>query len=115
MHVVNTDAKSHSKKPPEKCFPEAERAKKRMYLEACHKQSRHFYPFVASVDGFLDVEAMDTLKRIAIRLAKKWQQPYSQTCGYVKIRISITLVQATQWCIRGSRVPAHRISAHLPQ
>ena len=35
MHVVNTDAKSHSAKTPKKCLQEAEREKKRMYLEAC--------------------------------------------------------------------------------
>ena len=35
MRFVNTDAKSHSGKTPKKCLQEAERAKKRMYLEAC--------------------------------------------------------------------------------
>ena len=30
MRVVNTDAKSHLAKPPDKCLQEAERAKKRM-------------------------------------------------------------------------------------
>ena len=115
MRVVNTGAKSHLEKPPEKCMKEAKSAKKRMYLEACLQKRRHFYPFVASVDGLLDVEATATLKRIAIRLAKKWRQPYSWTCGYVKSRISVTLVRATHWCIRGSSVLAHRISVQRPQ
>ena len=35
MHVVNTDAKYHSSKTTEKCLKEAERAKKKIYLEAC--------------------------------------------------------------------------------
>ena len=35
MHVVKTDTKYHSSKTPEKCLQEAERAKKKMYLEAC--------------------------------------------------------------------------------
>ena len=47
MRVVNTDAKSLSAKPPKKCLQEADRAKKRMYLNACLQQLRHFYPFVA--------------------------------------------------------------------
>ena len=34
MRVVNTDAKSHSSKTPEKFLQEAKRAKKKMYLEA---------------------------------------------------------------------------------
>ena len=44
MHVVNTDAKSHRTKDPERCLQEAESGKKRMYLEACLQQCRHFYP-----------------------------------------------------------------------
>ena len=53
MRVVNTDAKYHSAKTPGKCLQEAERGKKRMFLEACLYQRRHFSSFVASVDGLL--------------------------------------------------------------
>ena len=42
MRVVNTDAKSYWEKPPERCLEEAERSKKKMYLEACLHQHRHF-------------------------------------------------------------------------
>ena len=73
MRVLNTDAKSHLEKPLDKCLQEAKRGKKRMYLEACLHQIRHFYPFVASVDGFLGVEATDPLKSISSSLATKWQ------------------------------------------
>ena len=48
MLVVNTDAKSYWGRSPEKCLEDAERAKKKMYLEACLQQRRHFSPFVAS-------------------------------------------------------------------
>ena len=115
MRVVNTDSQSHLSKTPEKCFQEAERAKKKMYLEACLQQRRHFSPFVTSVDGLLGVEAGATLKRLSAYLATKWRQPYSKTCRYVKSRISITLVRATHRCIRGSMVPAHKISLQCPQ
>ena len=86
-----------------------------MYLEASLKQRWHFSPFVASVDGLLGVEAADTLKRIASRLVTKWNQPYSNICGYVKIRVAITLVRTTHRFIRGSWVTAHRISVQQPQ
>ena len=69
MRVVNTDALSYLKEAPEKCLQEAEKGKKKMYLEAFLQQRRHFSPFVASVDGLLGVEATATLKRIASRLA----------------------------------------------
>ena len=95
MCVVNTDAKYHLAKTPGKCLQEAERVKKKMYLEARLQQLRNFSPSVASVDRMLGVEATATLKRIARSLATKWRQPYSRTCGYVKSRVVITLLQAT--------------------
>ena len=110
MRVVNTDAKSHMTKATEKCLQEAERGKKRMYLEACLQQRQHFPPFVASADGLMGVETTENLKRLVISLATKWKQPYLKKCGYVKSRIAITLVRATHYCIRGSRVPVQRIS-----
>ena len=95
MRVVNTDALLYVRKSPEKCLHEAERGKKKMYLEDCLQLRRHFSPFVAAVDGLLGVEATATLNRIASRLATKWWQPYSKTCGYVNSRVTITLVRAT--------------------
>ena len=115
MRVVNTDALTHRTKDPEKCFHEAERSKKKIYLEACLHQRRQFSPFVASVGGLLGVEETATLKILASRLATKWKQSYSKTCGYVKSSIAITLVRAIHRCIRGSWVPAHRISVQRLQ
>ena len=86
-----------------------------MDLEACLQQRQHFSPFVALVDGLLGLEATATLKRLASRMATKWKQSYSKTCGYVKIRIAITLVHATHRCIRGSQLQMHRISVQRPQ
>ena len=99
MRAANTNAKSYWEKSPERYLEEAERGKKKMYLEACLQQRRHFSPFIASADGILGVEAMATLKRISSRLASKWKQPYLKTCGYVNSRIAITLVRATHRCI----------------
>ena len=101
---MNTDTKFYLVETPEKFIQEAVRVKKRMYLEACIQQHRHVSPFLASIDGLLDVEAAATIKRIPRRLITKCQQPYLRTCGYIKSRISITLVRSTHWCIGGSRV-----------
>ena len=53
MRVVNTDALMYLSKAPEKCLHEAEKGKKKMYLNACLQQRCHFSPFVASVEAFL--------------------------------------------------------------
>ena len=108
-------AKIHSGKNPEKSLQEAERGKKRMYLEAFLQQRRQFSPFVDSVDGLLGVEAKSTLKILTSLLATKWRQPYSKTCRYVNSRIAINLVRATHRCIWVSRVPTHRITVKRPQ
>ena len=63
MHAVNNDAKSYSGKTPEQGLHEAERGEKRMYLEACLQQRRHFYPFASSVDVLLGVEATSKPKK----------------------------------------------------
>ena len=97
-------------KIPKKCLETAGKDKNRKYPKACLKQRLHFTPFIASVYGLLGVEAEATLKRISIRLAKKWTEPYSRICGYVKSRVEINLARETHRCIRGSRVPASQIS-----
>ena len=115
MHVLNTDALTYLSKAQEKCLHEAEKGKKKMYLEACLQQRWNFSPFVASVDRLLGVEATPTLKSISSVLATKWKQPYSKTCGYVKNGVAITLVRASHRCICRSWVPAQRISVQRPQ
>ena len=58
------------------------------------------------------MEATATLKRTASHLATKWQQPYYRMCGYVNSRVPINFLRETHRYIRGSRVPAHKISIH---
>ena len=115
MRVMKTNSLTHRTKDPARFLNEAERGEKRMYLEACLQQPRHLSPFVFSMNGLLGVEVTATLKRLVSRLATKWKQYYSKTCGYTKSRISITLVRATHHCIRGSWVLAHRMSVQRPQ
>ena len=51
MRVVNTDAKYLMAKDPEKCLQEAERGKKRMYLETCLQPRRYLVCF-ATIHGW---------------------------------------------------------------
>ena len=74
MRVVKTDTPTHRTKDPERCLQEAERGKKRMYLEACLQQRRNFSPFLALEDRLLGVEATETLNMLASRLATNWKQ-----------------------------------------
>ena len=64
-----------------------------MYLEDFLQRRQQFPPLVVSVDRLIGDRVEAILKRISTRLAKKWQQLYSRTCGYIKIWIANTLVQ----------------------
>jgi hypothetical protein len=68
---------------------------------------------VVSVDGLLGREAKTFSKRLAAssQLSSKWQPSYSEVCGYVNARLSITIVRATHLYLRGSRIPTDKISA----
>jgi hypothetical protein len=113
--VTDTDSKSHCKRTPFKVLESQEKEKKRKCLGAFLENRRHFTPFVRSVDGLLGREAKTLAKRLAVKLAGKWQKPYSQACGYVKATLSMAAVRATHLCLRGSRVPAHNISTRFWQ
>jgi hypothetical protein len=113
---TDTDAKSYSKRDPAKVLESQEKEKKQKYLEACLERRRHFTPFVCSVDGMLGREAKTFAQRLAAMLANRWEKSYSQVCGYVNSRLSISIVRATHLCMRGgSRVPVHKISIRYPQ
>jgi hypothetical protein len=116
VRVTDTDAKSYRHRDPAKVLiSQQEKEKKRKYLEPCLEQRRHFTPFVCSTDGMLGHEASTFAKRLAAKLANKWQRTYSQVCGYyVKARLSIAIVRTTHLCLRGSRIPTHQISTRCP-
>jgi hypothetical protein len=83
VRITDVNAKSNRSKDPYKVLATQEREKKKKYLEACLEQRRHFSPFVVSTDGLLGKEAKTLLKKLSGLLAKKWEKPYSEVCGYV--------------------------------
>ena len=60
------------------------------------------FAFVLNIVSFLNIEP--------INLAKKWNRAYSDTCGYIKGRLGLTIIRATTRCLYGSRVPARHVS-----
>ena len=115
VRMTDTDAKSYRGRNPHRVIESQEREKKKKHLELCLEQRRDFTPFVVSVDGLFGKEAKAVIRRLASLLSEKWSRPYSQVCGYLKTRFSITAVRATHLCLRGSRIPADTISNRIPQ
>ena len=108
VRVTDTDATSQRTRDPAKILKKQEDDKKNKYGEACRAAHRHFTPLVYSVDGMEGGEAKAARRRVASRLATKWGKQYSQMCGFVRSRISISLVRATSRCLRGTRKPDRR-------
>jgi hypothetical protein len=76
-------------------------------------QNRSFVPFVVSADGLIGREAKNVLQFIALRLTAKWEQPYYVVRGFVNARINLAILRATNICIRGSRLPASKMSKRV--
>lgn len=114
VRITDLDAASACSRDSHKVLESHEKAKKRKYLQACLDQRRHFSPFVLSTDGLFGKEAQTLMQRLAGKLADKWDRPYSHMCAFVRARMSIAAVRATHRCLRGSRVPASRMSNKRP-
>ena len=109
FRIYDLNQPSYQIRKPSAILKWAETAKKN-YLNACLDQRRHVCPFVVSCEGMIGREANIFMKRLSMRLVKKWKQPYSQTVSFVRIRFPIALVRAKNRYIRGSRVLTKRIS-----
>lgn len=115
VRITDVDSASSKSIAPEKALERHEREKKRKYLEKCRDQRRSFVPFVASTDGLFGREAKILLKKVAIKIAEKWQRPYSVVCGLVRSRMSIAVVRATHLTLRGSRITPDQLGARRVQ
>ena len=62
-----------------------------------------FTPLVLSATGGMANEATTLYKRLASRLATKWDHPYSSTMSWLRCRLSFSLLRSCIQCIRGAR------------
>ena len=110
VRVTDVDASSYVSRPVSKVLAGQEKDKKNKYLRSCLDSRCHFTPFVCSVDGVLGVEASAFLKHLSRKLAAKWERRIAEVSGYVKMRMSLAIVRATNRCIRGARSPVGRMA-----
>ena len=103
VRVLDTDAKSYLCHSPQSVLATAEREKKRKYSDACAAKHVCFTPLCFSVDGLMGVEAKTFMDRLADFLATKWERPYSIVIHWLRIKLSLALLRATNLCLRGTR------------
>ena len=80
----------------------AEEEKKRKYNSAAEARRASVTPFVVSTDGMLGREAKSVLKFLAQSISIKWEKPLGQTTGWLRAKLSFTILQATNLCLCGS-------------
>lgn len=103
IRITDLNAKYQRGKCPKKCLARQEMEKKKKYRAACDANRRDFTPLVYSVDGLSGPETARFGRHLAKKLAEKWKRPYSQVCGYVRSRISVSLARSTSLLLRGAR------------
>ena len=88
----------------EKTYRKHEMEKKRAYAQRVWDiEHSSFTPLVLSASGGFAREATHFYKRLASRLAGKWDQPYSLTMRWLRCIISFALLRSAIQCIRGAR------------
>ena len=113
VRVVDLDAASYRRKPVKTVLANHEREKRRKYAQEAAEQRKDFSPFVVSRDGVIGRAAENAMRRIASTLADRWGMHYSRTSYYVRSRISIAILRATNHALYGARVYA-RPKHHEP-
>ena len=117
MRVFNPHATSNRNTTPLTCYRKHEKCKKRSYEQRILKvEHSSFTPLVMSLTGGFGPAATATYKRLATLLAWKWDQPYSysHTMGWLRCRLSSSLLRSSIQAIRGARSSAGRASKSTP-
>ena len=91
IRITNTDCSSALRSDPVAVLTHHKNDKKQKHLQLCLDWRRHFTPLVFSINGHRGAEANAASKCLATLLTTKWQQPYSQVCGFVRSRLAIAL------------------------
>ena len=101
--VSDVDAPSYGGRSAERVLAEREKQKRTKYEKTCRETRREFTPLAFGVDGSMGCATNAAIRRLASALASKGHRPYSEMCGFVRSRLSITLVRAAHVCLRGAR------------
>ena len=104
VRVFNPHAPSHQQSSLSTCYRKQESLKKRAYEQRVREvEHASFTPLIFSATGGMASEATVFYKRLASRLATKWDHSYSSTLSWLRCRLSISLLRSAIQCIRGAR------------
>ena len=104
IRITDTNAKSYAGTSSAKVLEKAAKVKKDKYEAACTARRRTFAPLVYSVDGMACKEALAFEKRVASLMASKHERRYSEMVGFVRARMSLSVIRSNTLMLRGARV-----------
>ncbi len=81
----------------------AVQTKKRKYSAIAEELRGSITPLICSTDCVLHIEYAAFQKRLASRLAAKWDRPYSSVMAWVRVRTQFAIIRAVDLRLRGSR------------
>ena len=113
VRVFNPFAPSNRHSSLASSYRHHESLKKRHYERRVREvEHSSFTPLVFSLTGGLGPAATAFYKRLSSQLSDKWKQPYSSTIGWLRCRISFSLLRSSIMCLRGAR-SSHTFNNHL--
>ena len=107
---------SYSQKPLSTVCREHERKKKaevgRQVLDIEHGC---FTPLVFTTSSGMAPESTVTMKRLASLVAEKKKETYRQVMGWIRCRISFSLLRSSLLCLRGSRTKPSSVDSTIAE
>ena len=104
IRITNTNSASHVHQPPEKILIKYERHKKRDYNNRIMNiEHGTFTPLVFSVSGSAGPECSTFHRHIAEKIAAKSGERFDKILGWIRCKLSFTILRACLMCVRGSR------------
>ena len=114
VRVFNPFAPSNRHSSLTASYRHHENLKKRHYEQRIREvEHSSFTPLVFATTGGLGPAAGAFYKRLASMLSDKWKQPYSTTIGWLRCRISFSLLRSSIMCLRGARSSKSSFNGHL--
>ena len=115
VRVFNPCAQSNRQTSLQSTYRRHEQEKKRQYDQRIREvEHSTFTPLVLSTTGGMGRAATTFYKRLAAMLSEKRDVPYSKMIGWIRCRMSFSLVRASVMSIRGARSSATKGALHEP-
>ena len=115
VRVFNPCTRSNRQASLQSTYRRHEQEKKRQYEQRIREvEHSTFTPLVLSTTGGMGRAATTFFKRLAAMLSERRDVPYSKMMGWIRCRLSFTLLRASIISVRGARSSASKGALHEP-